>query len=81
MSIYNFLELSRLNRMEIVRKLKCDNLTNVRRIFHGADMSKWESEVTQAISGNDYTEEVVSYINNLLNDNILTHGSEKVVNK
>lgn len=81
MSIYNFLELSRLNRMEIVRKLKYDNLTDVRRIFHGIDMSKWESEVTQAISGIDYTDEVVSYINNLLNDNVLTHDSEKVVKK
>lgn len=81
MSIYNFLELSRLNRIEIIKKLKHDNLTDVRRIFHCSDMDKWKSEVTQSISGTDYTEEVVSYINNLVNDNILTHGSEKVVKK
>lgn len=81
MSIYNFLELSKLNRMDIVRKLKEDHLTDVKRIFHGSDMSRWESEVTQAISGIDYTEEVVSYIDTLLNDNVLTRDTKKVVKK
>lgn len=81
MSIYNFLELSRLNRMDIVRKLKTDNLTDVRRIFHSTDMNRWKSEVTQAISGLDYTDSVVSYIDNLLNDNVLTRDTKKVVKK
>ncbi len=81
MSIYNFLELSRLNRLDIVRKLKNERLTDVKRIFHGYDMKKWESEVMQAISGNDYTEEVINYINSLVNDNVLTHDSKKEVYK
>ena len=78
MGIYNFLELSKLSKSDIIKKLHNDPTLNVKRIFHREDMEKWKSELMQAITGNDYTREIVEYIESLTNSNELFNGKNDV---
>ena len=77
MGIYNFLELSKLTKSDIIKKLHSDPTLNVKRIFHREDMEKWKSELMQAITGTDYTEEIVDYIESLTNMNELLNDKNK----
>ena len=69
MGIYNFLELSKLSKTEIIRKLHSDPTLKVKRIFHREDMEQWKSELLSAITGSDYSQEITEYIESLTNDN------------
>ena len=71
MNLYRFVELSKLKKAEIIRKIKHEGTKEVKRIYHGADMEKWKSRVNQTISGTEYNEEVLSYINMLLDQQVL----------
>lgn len=77
MNIFNFVELSKLSRSEIVSSLKDGNLDGVYRIFHREDMEIWKQEVTRAISGSDYSKKDLDYITNLISQNTLSKGSVK----
>ena len=71
MSLDNFLEVSKLSKMDIIRKINNHEISGVTRVFHREDMDKWKSQVSQAISGDDYTDEVVNYIETLVGDKII----------
>jgi len=77
MGIYNFLELSKLSKTDIIKKLHNDPSLNVKRIFHRENMDKWKSELMQAITGSDYTEEIIDYIESLTNTNELLTDKNK----
>lgn len=77
MNLYNFLELSKLSKQEIIHKIKEDSYLDVKRIFHRADMERWKSEVLQAITGNDYTDEVINYIKELIKHSELKKNGVK----
>ena len=77
MGIYNFLELSKLSKTDIIKKLHSDPTLNVKRIFHREDMEKWKRELMQAIIGSDYTEEIVDYIESLTNTKELVNDKNK----
>ncbi len=66
MDIYNFLEMSRLSKTEIIQLLHQDATAKVKRIFHREDMDIWMSDVERSIRGNDYSQEVKDYITTLL---------------
>lgn len=72
MKLENFVELSKLSKSEIISKINSGEIEGVKRIFHREDMEKWKAEVNRAITGNDYTAEVVEYINKLLQSNVIS---------
>lgn len=71
MDLYNFMELSKLSKTEIINIIHTDSSANVRRVFHRENMDRWKSEVAQVISGSDYTNEVLSYVDDLISHNSL----------
>ena len=71
MNIYNFLELSKLSRSEIIKSLKDGSITDVYRIFHSENMEKWTQDVSRAITGSDYSNVDLEYITDLINQNTL----------
>jgi hypothetical protein len=75
MNIYNFLELSKLSRSEIIKSLKDGSITDVYRIFHSENMEKWKQDVSRAITGSDYSNVDLEYITNLINQNTLSKRS------
>lgn len=66
MKLDNFVEVSKLTKSEIISKINKGEIQGVRRIFHREDMDRWKSEITQAITGSDYTVQVEEYIEELL---------------
>ena len=66
MKLDNFVEVSKLSKTEIISKINKGEIKGVRRIFHREDMERWKSEVTQAITGSDYTVQVEEYIDELI---------------
>jgi len=77
MNLDNFVEVSKLSKMEIISKLNSGEITGVKRIFHRVNMDRWKSEVTQAITGSDYTIQVEEYIGELLNSKELSKKGVK----
>lgn len=77
MNIFNFVELSKLTKTEIISSLKDGNLEGVYRIFHREDMDIWKQEITRAISGSDYSKKHIDYITNLISQNTLSKRSVK----
>ncbi len=71
MNLYNFMEMSKLSKMEIIRMMKSDAGVKIKRIFHRQDMDKWKSQVAQAIAGDDYNDSVISYIDSLISSDSL----------
>ena len=68
MGIYNFLELSKLSKTEIIKKLHSDPSIKAKRIFHREDMDQWKSELMSAITGSDYSQEIIEYIESLTDE-------------
>lgn len=77
MTIDNFLSLSMLTKMEIIDKIKSDEVEGVSRIFHDKQMDNWKSKIKQAINGNDYTDEIIGYIDALVADRVVTREEGK----
>lgn len=77
MNISNFVELSKLSKTEIISLLKNGNISGVKRIYHHACMDKWKEQVDQAITGKDYSDNVISYISNLLDKEVLSKNKVK----
>ncbi len=68
MHLDNFVEVSKLTKSDIIAKINRGEITGVSRIFHREDMDKWKSQVSQAISGSDYSQDVIGYIDSLVNE-------------
>ncbi len=77
MRLDNFMEMSKLSKTEIIRIIHRDSSANVKRIFHREDMERWKSDIFRTISGSDYTEEVMNYINTLISHNNLKKSEVK----
>lgn len=77
MSLYQFLELSKLTRRELVEKIACGEINSVKRVYHQANMEHWKARITQYIKGNDYSMETLDYIHQLLCENMLTKRGRK----
>ncbi len=71
MNLYNFMEMSKLSKMEIIQMMRNDAGIKIKRIYHRKDMDKWKSQIAQAISGDDYNEAVISYIDSLISQDSL----------
>lgn len=66
MDLYNFIELSKLSKPEIIKMIHSDVHAGVHRIYHREDMERWKSEVEREITGTDYTEQVIDYMDELV---------------
>lgn len=71
MNLENFLELSKLSRQQLKEKIGNNELEGVTRIYHVQDMDSWKRKVTSQISGERYTDEVKSYINKLVTNEVI----------
>lgn len=81
MGIYNFLELSKLSKSDIIKRLHSDPTLKVKRIFHREDMNIWKQELMNAITGSDYTNEIIDYIESLTTTKDLLDNNKTKVNK
>lgn len=77
MGLDNFIEMSKLSKTEIIQMIKTDSSTNVRRIFHREDMDRWKSDVERAITGSNYTQDVIDYIDTLIFHNSIQKSEVK----
>jgi hypothetical protein len=77
MNFKNFLELSKLTKNDIIKKIQQEGTANVKRIYHGKDMEKWKEKVNQSIQGNDYSNEVLKYIEALIGQELITKKGEQ----
>ena len=77
MRLDNFMEMSKLSKTEIIRIIHRDSGANVKRIFHRENMERWKSDIFRVISGSEYTEEVMNYINALISRNDLKKSEVK----
>lgn len=76
MNIYNFIEISKLNKIEIIDLIMNNPSSNIYRVYHVKNIKNWAAKVSQYISGNDYTKDVISYIDNLINKNTISKGGK-----
>jgi len=74
--LYHFIELSKLSKQEITLKLKKDSRLG-RKYYHRKDMDKWANEVESGIGNQNYTEDVIAYINSLLKTGELSASNIK----
>jgi hypothetical protein len=72
MNLYNFIELSKLTKLEATRKLRDLGPEAGHKINHGYDMTKWEARVAKAIMGEDHTDEVVNHVEDLFEQDVLS---------
>lgn len=76
MNIYNFIELSKLSKQEIIQLIGSGNLSGVYRVYHSKDMSVWMSKIQQFIQGG-YTDGVIEYIDGLMTQGTLNKEGGK----
>ncbi len=83
MTLDNFIELSKLSKPEIIALMKGDSIgstpINVRRLYHRENMERWKQDLARAISGQEYTHEVKTYIDALLSEEQLRRGGRQNV--
>ena len=78
MNLTNFVEVSKLTKTEIIAKINSGEIVGVKRIFHREDMERWKAQISQLLVGDEYTDEVVDYINDLVNSQVIEkRGSQK----
>ena len=78
MNLTNFVEVSKLTKTEIIAKINNGEIVGVKRIFHREDMERWKAQISQLLAGDEYTDEVVDYINDLVNSQVIEkRGSQK----
>lgn len=77
MDVSNFIELSKYSKSEIIDMLKHDKSLKVKRIFHYKDMNRWIKNVSDSITGQDYSDEIMEYINTLIENNTLHSNKNK----
>ena len=62
-----FVEISKMSRSEIINKRKNGELrTIVERVYHRKDMNRWRAKIDAAINGDDYTPDVLQFIEQLI---------------
>lgn len=71
MNLENFVELSKLSRQQLKEKIGNNELEGVTRIYHVQDMDSWKRKIMSHISGERYTDEVKSYINKLVTNEVI----------
>ena len=71
MNLENFVELSKLSRQQLKEKIGNNELEGVTRIYHVQDMDNWKRKIMSHISGERYTDEVKSYINKLVTNEVI----------
>ena len=76
MNIYNFIEISKMSKIEIIDLIMNDPNSGVRRIFHVEQMDRWASKVSRCINGNDYNDDVKRHIDGLIDKNKLIRGKK-----
>ncbi len=83
MTLENFIELSKLSKPEIIALMKGDQVDgkplDVKRLYHRENMERWKSDLKRAISGQEYSHEVKTYIDALLEDAKLRRGGKQNV--
>lgn len=70
MNIYNFIELSKLNKREIINIINSPNNPGVRRVYHTKNINTWISKVNNYIIGS-YNDNVIDHVNGLIETGIL----------
>ncbi len=70
-NLNNFLEVCHLDRQQIIKLIKEEPDFPVRRVYHST-VEAWQNRVLALINGDDYTEEVIDYINDLIKEDKLT---------
>ena len=79
MEVISFLENSKLSKHELISKVSSGEISDVRRIFHRLnDFDTWSQNISQAISGNNYSDEIINYINNLISNNEISNKKQLV---
>lgn len=67
----SFLDVCHLDRQQIIKLIKENPNFPVRRVYHST-VEAWQNRVLALINGDDYTEEVIDYINDLIKEDKLT---------
>lgn len=78
MNLYEFMDLSKLTKPEIIEEINSYDNPNVYRIYHSKN---WKNKVEKAISGQGYgyTEECIDYIEELAKELSSTNNKVKVM--
>lgn len=69
--LYHFVELSKLPKQKVTEKMRKDSRLG-KRLYHRTDMDKWASDIERSLGSMDYTDDVVAYINSLIQSGELT---------
>ena len=77
MGIKDLVEVSKLSKTQIIKGIRSGELKGIKRPYHRADMDAWCSDVSKAISGDDYSEQIVDYIDGLVDSEVVTKRSDK----
>ncbi len=78
MKLNTFLQNSKYNKRELISKILSGEITDVSRVFHRLNNYEiWKQNISQYINGYEYTENVVNYIDSLLNDNVIDKKTDK----
>lgn len=76
MNIYNFIDLSKLSKPEIIHLINSSNNPGVKRVYHVQDMNRWKAKIIGYVIGS-YNEDVIDHVNGLINAGTLQKDGGK----
>ena len=76
MNIYNFIDLSKLSKPEIIHLINSSNNPGVKRVYHVKDMNRWKVKIIGYVTGS-YNEDVIEHVNGLINAGTLQKDGGK----
>lgn len=79
MDVISFLKNSKISKSLLISKISSGEITDVRRIFHRiGDFDTWSQNISQVILGQNYSDEVVKYIDNIVKSNEISKVKQLV---